>query len=320
MEGETHRSTGHLSRSNVPANRSRTGNWRRSLEQIHERNGALEISLPRFFADGDASGGSDEDRRGSSLIWRVRILELSETEIVVEEPSALGQSIEIDDGLEVVCVIAMGQNRWMFQTVNNGAVEVSLAGGRKRVRGLRLEMPTAVERCQRRSFYRVSTVGLVLPTVHMWPVLDPQTVPAAEAAARERDRIARRDDIAGRIDNANPLALPEVGPPFTATLMNIGGGGAGLLVEPDDSKSLDCQPLFWLHIDLDETEEAAPVGVAARLVHRHRDSEQRIYAGMAFDLQHDAQHRDFVVERIVQYVAEMQRQQLKRRAELRSSA
>ena len=63
----------------MPANRSRTTRWRRCLEQIHERNGAIEIGLcsPETSVD------------GSDLLWRVRVVDLSPTELIVEQPLAL---------------------------------------------------------------------------------------------------------------------------------------------------------------------------------------------------------------------------------------
>ncbi|MBT8485144.1 MAG: hypothetical protein KJO43_06160, partial [Phycisphaerae bacterium] len=69
----------------MPANRSRTMQWRRCLEQIQERGGAIEIAV--------AHAGDDDD--GAHLIWRVRVLALSADEIVVEQPAALGQIVHI---------------------------------------------------------------------------------------------------------------------------------------------------------------------------------------------------------------------------------
>ena len=64
----------------MPANRSRTLQWRRCLQQIHERNGALELAVAREYGEG---------QEGSHLVWRVRVLELRSNEIVVEQPMAL---------------------------------------------------------------------------------------------------------------------------------------------------------------------------------------------------------------------------------------
>lgn len=298
----------------MPAKRSRTEHWRRSLEQIHERDGSLEISLPSFY-----DGSSAEERRGrTDLIWRVRILELSDDEIVVEQPSTLGQAINFENGVELIGVIAVGQNRWMFQTRKSGDAEVPLNRG-KMIPAMRLLMPRRVERCQRRSFYRVSTAGLTLPRVQVWPVLDPASLGPAESACRARLAMLEDGHVVGRIGEAESPALPEVGPPTNATLVNIGGGGAGLMFEADAVGALERRRLFWLHVML-EPESPAPIGVAGKLAHTHRDSEQRVYAGFAFEFGQEAHHKRFIVDRIVRYVTEAQREQLRRLAEQRAAS
>jgi c-di-GMP-binding flagellar brake protein YcgR len=292
----------------VPASRSRTEHWRRSLEQIQERGGALEISLPRYFSGG-APAGSANDPVAGNLIWRVRILEVTDQEIVVEQPSALGHTIRLNDGVELVGVIAIGQNRWMFRTHNLGRKPVRVGASRDIV-GLRLRMPETVERCQRRSFYRISTVGLVLPHVDAWPVLSPGSLLAAETASQARIGMYEEKGTVAPIDlQSDEMVLPEVGPKFGSTLMNIGGGGVGLMLEPGVTQGLESSRLFWLQMNL-RPYVPAPLGVAARLAHTHRDSEQRVYAGLAFDFDHNPAHKEFVVDRLCRCVNLMQREQL----------
>ncbi len=59
------------------------------------------------------------------------------------------------------------------------------------------------------------------------PLLEPSTVIAAETANRHR--------ILDRKPGTPDDLLPEVGPAFSAKLMNIGGGGVGLLVTRDEA-------------------------------------------------------------------------------------
>jgi len=287
----------------VPAARSRTENWRRSLDHIHERNGALEITLPRYI-EGGADGGSP------NLIWRVRILSLNDQELVVEEPSALGRTIEIAEGVELVGIIAVGQNRWMFRTRNLGRTKTPINAYRI-VSGLRLAMPTDVERCQRRNFYRVSTIGLSLPTIECFTLLDPASAEVAEAANRvaildASDQVTASNKPA----TAQPFVMPQVGPGFRGQLMNIGGGGVGMLLEPSVSGALDAHRLLWLRIDL-RPHIPLPLCVTARVKHTHIDSSQRVYAGLAFEFGGHAQHQKFVVDQLCRYVALVQRDQLR---------
>lgn len=293
----------------MPASRSRTERWRECLRQIHERDGGLEISIPSLPAVLSSQQVPDlVQQRSGDLIWRVRVLKITETEIWVEQPSAAGATIELQGGLGVVAVMSIGQNRWMFITQTLGPTMGTHQG--RQVKAMRLQMPEHVERCQRRNFYRVSTAELSLPRVECWPILNPTTVVAAE--------IANREQILELVDNPKavptnvqhePAILPEVAPKFPARLVNVGGGGAGLLVDGKDAKAMDRCRYFWLRIDFTPA-IPAPIAMTARLAHTHIDSEQNVYAGMAFEWSFNAPHKDFVVDQIRRYVASQQKSQL----------
>ena len=291
----------------MPAVRSRTDNWRRSLQQIHERNGALEITLPTV------ESGNNEDGAWQNLVWRVRILDLTDDEIVVERPSALGVPMTLNEGVKLVAVMPIGQNRWMFHTQMLGGKATQL-NRKQTVEGIRLRMPKTVERCQRRNFYRISTTGLMVPNVVCRPLLEIASAQAAEYANRARIQMMLDGQIAGVINEDENAMLPEVGPPFPAKLINVGGGGAGLLVEPEDAPGLHAHAHFWVQIQLTPM-VAAPIGLVGRLAHTHIDSQQRVYAGFAFEFNHDQAHRKFVTDLLCKYVNDLQRQQLNRESE-----
>ena len=290
----------------VPAVRSRTQNWRRSLQQIFERGGALELTLPQTGDDHDSS---------PSIIWRVRILALDDKELVVETPAALGKDFPLEDGVALVGIIAVGQNRWMFHTKNLGKTTVN-SGGARSLSGVRLSAPVDVERCQRRNFYRVSTVGLELPRADLYPLLDPSTVAKAEAANRaEILRANAPDDVAGQIGPVEPGAeepvMPLVGPKVAGVLMNVGGGGLGVMLEGDDAAAIDVHHVYWVRLALPPHVQA-PVAAMARLRHTHIDSAQRTYAGLQFEFPSGAEHQQFLIDQLCRYVALVQRDQLRR--------
>jgi len=285
------------------------------LRQIHERNGALEIAVPRS-ADNPAADDTTrlEQAYRRNLVWRVRVVGLSENEILIEEPMAMGQTIPINDDINLIAVLTMGQNRWMFKTRTLGRATVALNRQRE-ITALRLQMPEGVERCQRRSFYRVSTTGLILPEVECRPLLDVTTAKPAEAAVSARIETTRTGEVIGFVGDAGkPTIQPEVGPPFPATLVNIGGGGAGLLIERRYAAGVEHHRLFWLTLSL-APDIPTPISVVARLAHTHIDSEQRVYTGMAFEFDHNPSYRKFFVDLLCRYVTHVQREQLKRRAE-----
>ena len=122
----------------MPARRSRTNEWRRCLREIHDRGGAIEIAVLRRYEDGEP---------GSHLIWRVHLLEIRDKELVVEQPVALGRTIELQAGVELVAIISIGQNRWMFTSRNLGLVEHH--DGRRAVPALRIALPDRVQQVGR---------------------------------------------------------------------------------------------------------------------------------------------------------------------------
>lgn len=308
----------------MPATRLRNEFWHRSLQQVYERGGALEISVPsttQSTAAPGAEGAVDQDRLGhcspGNLVWRVRILSLTADDIVVEAPVTLGEVVPIEKGIDLVAVLAIGQNRWMFSTRVLDRETHPLTQTRT-VSALRLRMPDKVERCQRRSFYRVSTLSLSMPRVSCWPLLDLHSAVLAEKANELRfinttsgagsDRSASPTSSGPR-ESAESFTLPEVGPRFEASLINVGGGGIGLLLEPDVAGAISRHRLFWISINLTPSLEA-PIAVAAKLVHTHIDSSQKTYAGLAFEFCHHKEHQKFVVSQLCRYVTLQQQAQM----------
>jgi len=277
----------------VPASRSRTERWRESLWKIYERGGGLEFALN---ADDARSPVKD-------LVWRVRILGLTEDEIQIEIPGAMGRAFNIELDSRLIGIMSVGQNRWMFHTDVMGDLE--LHGRSGPVRALRLRMPDRVERCQRRTFDRISSAQINLPHVECWALRDVRSAIPAEVAARVRLLDAHDADLTGFLASDDPM-LPDVGTTFPAQLANVGGGGVGLTVEPSHSGALDSGPMFWLSIDMSPV-LPAPLALTARLAHTHVDSQQRAYAGMAFEFAHHPAHRQFVLDQIDGYLGALQR-------------
>jgi len=274
------------------------------LQQVHERGGSLEIAIAPTQPNDIASVES-----GADFIWRVRLLDLTDDEIIIEQPFALGKPIELEPKIQIVAIMAIGQNRWMFRTKHLQRTMYNPRYG-KPVPALRLAMPDSVERCQRRNHYRVETAALSLPTVDVWPLLDPKTVLVAERANELAWEARERGETPPRMSAATEeFVLPEVGPKFPAHLMNLGGGGVGLLVKNADSGPLHRHRLFWIRVSLPQ-EVSTPICATAKAVHTHMSASQDYYAGMAFDFTFNPVHQDFVVRQIERYVAYQQRAQM----------
>ncbi len=275
----------------MPASRSRTLEWRRSLEELGQKGGSLEVAITR------------DDGRGHDLVWRLRILDVRDDGIVVENPGALGRALPLHVGTRLVAYIVIGQNRWEFRT----AVLESIPPGRHadaRNGASRLSLPERVERCLRRHA-RFDVGPLALPPVDVWPLLEPKSAVAAERA----NELAWAAFLEGKpVTTDEEALLPTVGPKLTGHLANMGGGGAGLLVEPAQSGLLSRHRLFWVRLALGDG-CPVPIVACAKLVHTHIDSTQRTYAGLSFDFAFNPAHQRTVAAQVEHSVRTLEERQ-----------
>ena len=259
------------------------------MQQVFERGGTIEVAVarPGLHDPTESAGAAD-------LVWRLRVTDLEDEHVVVEAPVALGAVMPIADGTPVVGAITVGQNRWKFTSVK--VADVNAAG--TRTARIRLELPDAVERCMRRHT-RFETAGLALPQVEVWPLLDPKSVVATERVNEAAFAAVALADAAGGTPAvpSTDAPMPQVGPSFPATLMNLGGGGVGLRVDAKDSSALGRHRTFFLRIPLGAG-QPVPIVASATLAHTHLDSAQRTYAGMAFDFIHNPQHQATVIAQV----------------------
>lgn len=274
------------------------------MQQVFERGGTLEISI----ASTESATGSaihshplvdpQEVVGSSDLVWRLKIVSLEEESVLVEAPVALGETFRIEDGIALVGAITIGQNRWKFRSRKISDERPTGARGVC----MRLELPDNVERCLRR-FVRIEAAELQLPSVSMWPLLDPRTIVAAETANEE----AFRAFLESKLPSNVAAPMPSVGPKFNATLMNVGGGGVGLRVESQDSAVLGRHRIFWIEIPLGRN-HPVPIVATGKVVHTHLDSSQRTYIGVSFDFTFRLAHQQTVVEQIQRSMQQAQSQ------------
>lgn len=278
----------------MPASRSRNTEWRRSLQQVMEKGGGLELAVARKTGE-SADGQAD-------LVWRTRLTQVADDFLEVERPQALGRGIEFQSGVALVGAFVIGQNRFTFNTEVLGSVR---GPGPRALELIRLAVPSQIERCQRR-FDRFDLQGLKLPTVTLWPLLDPRSVIPAERANELAFQAFQKGEQPPAVDEN---LMPQVGPPVTATLMNIGGGGVGLRVEPRESGALTRHRIFWMKVPLG-SEQPVPLVTTAKVVHTHIDSMQNTYAGVAFDFSFNPGHQGVVTAQIARQVQQVQARQL----------
>jgi hypothetical protein len=278
----------------MPASRSRNTEWRRSLQQVMEKGGGLELAIARSAPE----GGEHQ----ADLVWRTKLTQLGDDFIEVERPQALGKGIDLQSGVAVVAAFVIGQNRFTFDTSVLGSMRSS---GARPMELLRLSVPQAIERCQRR-FDRFDLQGLNLPTVTLWPLLDPKSVIPAERANELAFEALQKGE---QPPAPTESLMPQVGPPINATLMNIGGGGVGLRVAPAEAGALSRHRVFWMKVPLGEG-DPVPLVTTAKVVHTHIDSTQNTYAGVSFDFSFNPGHQGVVTAQITRHVQRVQAKQL----------
>lgn len=272
----------------MPARRSRTERWRDSLHSLVERNGPIEITV-------------DSEDSKLDLVWKVRLLSMDDESLVVEQPVTLHKTVPVDIGTEIIGAIAIGQNRWMFRTRVLEHVEKLSQFGT--VKALKLAMPINVERCQRRNFYRTSTTSLTLAPIQVYQLLEPDSAVPLEVATQA----AIVDSSShGTANDPLELAKPELGQSMSSTMLNIGGGGVGLLINADETSVLNKHHLFWMRLDLSPA-VPLPLSLTARLAHTRIDSSGDAHCGFAFDFIRNRSYEPFVAEQICRYVSQIQK-------------
>lgn len=281
----------------MPAQRSRTENWRQSLQQIIDRNGCIELAV--------RPPAADPAHTPADLVFRVRLLAVNDREVTIAMPNAAGHAVPLTRNAPIIASFVIGQNRWAFRTTIIAEHASPSRGGESAA--LVLSAPTSVDRCPRRGSARANTAGFNLPNVTCWAVLDPGTIAAAEAANRAEITRAwtQPHDASAPAKASQPMLMPEVGPPVTAQLMNLSGGGVGLLLTPDAARAIDRNPFTWLRLDL-SPHLPAPLCVTVRRVHTHLDASQMIYLGCSLDFTWSPQGQRFVGDLLSRYVACLQ--------------
>ncbi|MFN0012514.1 MAG: PilZ domain-containing protein [Phycisphaerales bacterium] len=300
----------------MPAFRSRTDRWKDVLDQIALRGGAIEIAVA------PPDGGDTPDRSGpaepADVVWRVRLLEISADALVVEPPAALGRTIQLPEGTQLIGALTVGQNRWMFRTHCTNYANAR-GGPSGQTLGLRLALPTDVERCPRRQLNRVSSAEIHLPAVECWLLDDPASTIAAETANRASimARLGGRGEPHGPASwgesPLDTLCLPKTGPSLKGQMQNLSGGGMGLILGPDDCATAQRARFLWLKIDL-RPDIPEPLALTARVAHTRLDSNRNAVVGLAFDFRHHPAHQRFATDLLAEYVQRLAARQGLRKA------
>jgi hypothetical protein len=248
--------------------------WQASLEKIEQRNGSIEVSAPA-----DADGNPREP------VFRTRLLLLDDEGLLIERPGGLDANRLFKPGVMVTVLFVEGDNRFEGDARVQRNAHYQL-NRQTTVQAVRLSPLADVRSAQRRSHFRVSTVGSRFEPV----VLKPSD-----------------DDHAGRTGDERPGDPP---PPFEATMLNISGGGLGVETPQFVGKSVERVERYACLITLPTLRR--PLVIHCRVKHRHRRDDGTYYLGLAFEFEDDYE-QEACVDQVCHFTAWVQRQQLQRR-------
>ncbi|HEX2610735.1 MAG TPA: hypothetical protein VHK68_06965, partial [Gemmatimonadales bacterium] len=97
------------------------------------------------------------------------------------------------------------------------------------------------------------------------------------------------------------MLLPKVGPKFHGKLLNLSGGGIGLLFDPKNQGAVDRNQFLWVKVNLQPV-IAQPVAMTLKRCHTHMDSGQNVYGGFSFEFGFHQAHQRFIVDLFSRYV------------------
>jgi len=259
--------------------------WSALVDDAVRRNGVIELQIV----------GDDGER---STTARARLLRIDDNgEWLLEKPfSAHGPSFPTN--ARVVGVIGSGARRLGFHAKVK-AVELCRLNREKHIPALRLTEPHTIHSAQRRAYYRVSAVGVDLPTVKLWPLSDPARAVVAEKANQARH-------LGDDADAPHPAADDLV----TGAIFDISGNGLSLMIEPNHLPTLNASKRFWTELRLPG--DPQPIQFVLKRIRLNHEPNSPVLAAFTFDFQHNPPHQRFVTDLVCRFTTAQQRAQLQR--------
>lgn len=243
------------------------------LDAMVKRDGSIEIT---------PVVGDDE---GPPPTARVRLLVRNDKGMVIDRPIGMAFLRHMEKGTRLNALVAEGADRWQFSSTILGAVTYRLNDATE-VPAIAITLERNVRSAQRREFFRVTIGNVAVKTVLMTP----------NNAERKQ---AATDDVDGI-------------KPFEAKLINIGGGGIGVLTP----QRVDWQLPLIRHYDctLRLPTRNEPLIVPAEVVRLEAQEDGTSYMGLHFTFATPADRRA-CEDAICPFTAWHQRQILQRRKE-----
>lgn len=247
------------------------------LDSLVKRDGSVEIT-PILGHD---------DRVPPTA--RVRLLALASNGVVIDRPIGQAFTRHMVKGTRLHVLVAEGAERWEFHAAILDTVPFRLNDSTE-VPAIVISSPKTVHSAQRRAYFRVTIGSVAVKNTRLTPILgDAQT-------ETESDEAAPQSDIK----------------PFEAKLLNIGGGGIGVLTPQRVAWQLPMVRRYECTLPLPTRK--TPVVIPADVVRLEEQEDGTTYMGLQFDFE-NLPDRHACADAICHFTAWHQRQILQRRKE-----
>lgn len=217
--------------------------------------------------------------------FRTRVINAGDNGMVLQRPlQAEAAGCFHPRAIVSVLVIDAEGQRWELISRVQRSMKVKL-NEKSDTPALLLNFPHELRSGQRRSFYRVATRASELDSI----LLVPQD-------CEHRDGVPEKQQVKS----------------FNAALLNISGGGAGVLAPPEMREQLSRTRYYTCRITLPVL--GFPMMIPICIVHREILEDGQTYLGLAFDFDDDRGDRDRIVDEVCRFATHLQRDQLRKQA------
>ena len=246
--------------------------WRAAFEKVSDFNGPVELT-PTV----------SDDPVVPDPVIRSRLMRFDAKGITVERPDDVDDRRALRQGRRVELLLVDGNQRWMAVTEVVGFGELAL-NERMSVQTVELAAPRSVTSAQRRDYFRVSTAGIRMDPVTLHPAGEPQTEEGVMVDGLSKD-------------------------PFDVAMVNLGGGGMGVRVQPPHVDAATYFSEFQAVLRLPVPDGG--LSIPAKVVHRQMSYNGTLYIGFNFEYDGAAMKRQ-CEDVICHFTTDVQRQQLAR--------
>lgn len=221
----------------------------------------------------------EDENHTDELSFGSRLLDMNDTHLVVEVPNAAIAKQQFQIGAKMYVVMVQRTVRVELCCEILDRIKVSVNANVETI-GYQLSYPTHVGSAQRRAYYRAHVSAMPIKPVKFIP-LDPV------------------------------LKHPMYEIAFTGNMVNISGGGMGVIVQKEHVPILRDSKFFTCDVELPMDKERIKFSIECQSMHKTAGRKGDVYVGLEFKIT-DPAHKREIVDKLVKYTTWVQREQLRK--------